>query len=125
MVIELGFFKKKMMKMENMDKMSKSFFRCYVHIASQHNQFLYTGYFSHILHLDIIKSKINFKLRVKMNKIPQKKVSVSIRSVSILLKRNGRCVPLQRSRPFRSVPLDRKRVRQFALTAGFFEFTVH
>ena len=56
---------------------------------------------------------------------PQKKVSVSIRSVSILLKRNGRCVPLQRSRPFRSVPLDRKRARQFALAAGFFEFTVY
>ena len=56
---------------------------------------------------------------------PQKKVSVSIRSVSILLKRNGRCVPLQRSRPFRSVLLDRKMARQFALAAGFFEFTVH
>ena len=33
------------------------------------DQFLYTGYFSHILHLDIIKSEINFKLKVKMNKI--------------------------------------------------------
>ena len=34
-----------------------------------HNWFLYTGYFSHILHLDIIKSEIKFKLKVKMNKI--------------------------------------------------------
>ena len=32
------------------------FFRYYVHLTSQHDQFLYTGYFSHILHLDIIKS---------------------------------------------------------------------
>ena len=32
-------------------------------------QFLHTSYFSPILHLDIIKSEINFKLKVKMNKI--------------------------------------------------------
>ena len=44
-------------------------FRYYVHLPSQHNQLLYTGYFSHILDLDIIKSEINFKLKVKMNKI--------------------------------------------------------
>ena len=43
------------------------FFRYNVHITSQHNKFLYTGCFSHILNLDIIKSEINFKL--KMNKI--------------------------------------------------------
>ena len=30
---------------------------------------IYTGYFSHILHLDIIKSDINCKLKVKMNNI--------------------------------------------------------
>ena len=36
--------------------------------TSQQNQFLYTGYISHILHLDT-KSEINFKLKVKMNKI--------------------------------------------------------
>ena len=69
-VIELRFFKEKKKKMKNMDKMWKSFFHnCYVHITSQHNQFLYTGYFSHILHLDIIKNEINFKLKVKMNNI--------------------------------------------------------
>ena len=28
-----------------------------------HNRFLYTDYFSQILHLDIIKSEINLKLR--------------------------------------------------------------
>ena len=66
MVIELRFFKKKNKKMENMDKMWKYFFRYYAHITSQHNKFLYTGYFSRILH---IKSEINFKLKVKMNKI--------------------------------------------------------
>ena len=38
MVIELSFFKKR--KMRNVDK---------------HNQLLYTGYFSHILQLDIVK----------------------------------------------------------------------
>ena len=32
-------------------------------------QFLYAGYFLHILHLDIIESEINFKMKVKMNKI--------------------------------------------------------
>ena len=51
---------------ENMDKMWKSF---YVHLTSLHNKFLYAGYFSHILHLDIIKSEINFKLKVKINKM--------------------------------------------------------
>ena len=50
MVIELCFFKKK--KMKNMDKSGNHFFR---HITSQHNQFLYFY--------------INFKLKVKMNKI--------------------------------------------------------
>ena len=64
MVTELRFFKKK--KMKNMDKMWKSF---YVHTTSQHTQLLYTGYFSHILYLDITKSEINFKLKVKMNKM--------------------------------------------------------
>ena len=37
--------------------------------TSQNSKFLLTGYFSHILHLDIIKSEINFKLKVKMHKI--------------------------------------------------------
>ena len=64
MVIELRFFKKKK-KMENMDKMWNHFFRYYVHLTSQRNQFFYTGYFSHILHLGIIKSEINFKSKVK------------------------------------------------------------
>ena len=46
MVIELRWFKKKKKKMKkNMDKVRKSPFRYYVHITSQHNQFLYTGYF--------------------------------------------------------------------------------
>ena len=35
-----------------MDKMLKSDY-----LITQHNKFLYTGYFSHILHLDIIKSE--------------------------------------------------------------------
>ena len=52
---------------ENMDKMH--FFGYYVHLTSLHNKFLCAGYFSHILHLDIIKSEINFKLKVKMNKM--------------------------------------------------------
>ena len=54
---------------EEEEKCGNHFFRYYVHITSQHNQFLYTGYFSHILHFDIIKSEINFKLKVKVNKI--------------------------------------------------------
>ena len=40
-----------------------------IELRFQNYQFLYTGYFSHILHLDIIKIEINFKLKVKMNKI--------------------------------------------------------
>ena len=40
-----------------------------MYLTSKNNKFLYTGYFSHILNLDIIKSGINFKLKVKMNKI--------------------------------------------------------
>ena len=62
MVIELHFFKKKKKnkKMENMDKCGNHFFGYYVHLTSQHNKFLYTSYFLHILHLDIIKSEINF-----------------------------------------------------------------
>ena len=73
MVIELRFFKKKKNKKNKMlktwTKCGDPIFRYYVHITSQHDKFLYTGYFSHILHLDIIKSEINFKLKVKMNKI--------------------------------------------------------
>ena len=34
-----------------------------------HHKTMYTGYFSHILHLDIITSEINSKLKVKINKI--------------------------------------------------------
>ena len=52
-----------------MDKMWKSFFQIvctyyitaqqtFVYITSQHNKFLYTGYFSHILHLDIKSTSI-------------------------------------------------------------------
>ena len=63
MVNELRF-----LKVKNMDKLWKSFFQI-LYITSQHNQFLYTGYFLHILHLNVIKSEINFKLKVKMNKI--------------------------------------------------------
>ena len=33
--------------------------------------------------------------------------------------------PLRSVATFPSVPLDKKRARQFALAAGFFEFTVH
>ena len=54
------------MMMKTWSKCGNHFFR-YVHLTSLHNKFLYTGYFSHILHLDIIKSEINFKLKVKMN----------------------------------------------------------
>ena len=71
-VIELRFFKKKKKKKKmkkNMDKLWKYFLRYYASLTSQNNKSLFTGYFSHILHLDIIKSEINFKLKVKMNKI--------------------------------------------------------
>ena len=47
----------------------KHFLRKYACLTLEINRFLYTGYFSYILHLDIIKSEINFKLKVKMNKI--------------------------------------------------------
>ena len=60
-VIEVCFFK----KMKNMDK---SFFRYYVHLTPQHSQFLCIA-IGHILHLDIIKTEINFKLKVKMQNI--------------------------------------------------------
>ena len=36
--------------------------------TSQNKKKLHTGHFSHILHLNIIKSEINFKLKVKINK---------------------------------------------------------
>ena len=55
--------------MKTWTKCVNDFFQYFVRITLQHNQFLYTGYFSPILHLGIIKSKINFKLKVKMNKI--------------------------------------------------------
>ena len=73
MVIELRFFKKKKKKnknkMENMDKMQRSNFMilCTYYITTQ--QIFVYWLFSHILHLDNIKSEINFKLKVKMNKI--------------------------------------------------------
>ena len=71
MVIELRFFKKNnnKKKMKNMAKMGKAFLRYYTYLTSQINHFLFPGYFSPILHLDIIKSEINFKLKVKMNKM--------------------------------------------------------
>ena len=75
MVIELRFFKKKNKKkkkkkmMKTWTKCGNHLFRYYEHLTSQHNNFLYTSYFSHILHLDIIKSEMNLKLKVKMNKI--------------------------------------------------------
>ena len=70
MVIEVCFFKKKKKKMlKTWQKSKKHFLGYYTHFTSQHNQFLYTGYFSHLLHLDTIKSEINFKLKVKMNNI--------------------------------------------------------
>ena len=70
MVIELRFFKKKnKKKMKNMGKNVKSTFLILAYLTSQINQFLFHGYFSHILHLDIIKSEINFKLKVKMKNI--------------------------------------------------------
>ena len=72
MVIELRFFKKKKKKKKNNKKMEtwqKCEKRYYAYLTSQINYFLFHGYFSHILHLDIIKSEINFKLKVKMNKM--------------------------------------------------------
>ena len=56
-------------KMKNMAKCEKHFLRYYAYLTSQINHFLFHSYFSHILHLDIIKSEINFKLKVKMNKM--------------------------------------------------------
>ena len=67
MVIELRFFKKK--KNNKMKNMVKSTF-CDIRISYITDQpILFHGYFSHILHLDIIKSEINFKLKVKMKNI--------------------------------------------------------
>ena len=66
MVIEV---RRRRRRWKTWQKCEKHFLSYYTHFISQHNQFLYTGYFSHILHLDIIKSEINFKLKVKMNKI--------------------------------------------------------
>ena len=69
---ELRFNKKKNKKnkkMKNMAKMWKGLFEilCISYITDQPN-FVY-WLFSHILYLDIIKSEINFKLKVKMNEI--------------------------------------------------------
>ena len=50
-------------------KCEKHFLRYYTYLTSQINHFWFPGYFSPILHLDIIKSEINFKLKVKMNKM--------------------------------------------------------
>ena len=50
-------------------KCEKHFLSYYTHFTSQHIQFLHTGYFSHIFYLDIIKSEINLKLKVKMKNI--------------------------------------------------------
>ena len=66
MVIELRFFKKKKKMKNTWQKCEKYFLRYYAYHTSQINHFLFHGYFSHILHLDIIKSEINFKLKVKM-----------------------------------------------------------
>ena len=53
---------------------------------------------------------------------PQKKVSVSIRSVAILLKQNGRSVPLQRYRPFRSVPFNSVTRKERAMIRSCLDF---
>ena len=58
MVIELRFFKKNSKKMNNMEK---HFVRYYAYLTSQ-IKFLFHGYFSHILHLDIIRSEIEKKM---------------------------------------------------------------
>ena len=60
-VIELRFFKKN--KMKNMAKMWKALFEIFACLT-----LTYSGYFSHILHLDIIKSEISFKLKVKKDR---------------------------------------------------------
>ena len=52
MVIELHFFKNNN-NMKNMAKCKKHFLRYYAYLISQINQFLFHGYFSHILHLDM------------------------------------------------------------------------
>ena len=72
MVIELRFFKEIKKKKMNMDKMWKAHFEIPpMSCITDQPFFVYwqSGYFSHILHLDIIKSEINFKLKVEMNKI--------------------------------------------------------
>ena len=50
-------------------KCEKHFLSYYTHFISQHIQFLHTSYISHIFYLDIIKSEINLKLKVKMKNI--------------------------------------------------------
>ena len=52
-------------RIRRMDKMWKSFFQILHHSTTN---FCILVIFLHILHLDIIKSEINFKLKVKMNK---------------------------------------------------------
>ena len=60
--IEVHCFRKRRWK--TWTKCGNDFFKYYVHITSQHNHiFLYTGPRYHE------KSEINFKLKVKMNKI--------------------------------------------------------
>ena len=63
MVLELGFFKKKNKKMKNMGKNVKSTFLI-LHIRYITDQPIFVSW-----HLDIIKSEINFKLKVKMKNI--------------------------------------------------------
>ena len=69
MVIELRFFKKKNKKKNKMENMKSTFRLLHTFYITTQPILVYTGYFSHILYVDIIKSEINFKLKVKMNKI--------------------------------------------------------
>ena len=52
---------------ENMDKMWKSFFQIIIMHILHHNTMNFCMLV--IFHLDILKSEINFKLKVKMNKM--------------------------------------------------------
>ena len=62
MVIELRFFKKKNKKkrkkmMKTWTKCGNNFLRYYVHLTSQHNNFMYTSYFDTFFTLISLKVK--------------------------------------------------------------------
>ena len=64
MVSEFRFFKKKKMK-KNMDNLRKSCLPVFHTSCDIFIHFLHAVTFSHVLHLDVLKSQIGLKLKVK------------------------------------------------------------